>query len=121
MVLQDYFDWKGEGVPRCHCGGLLRPDIVLFGEPLPTSFQTSSTPDFQEADLLIIMGTSLQVHPFASLPKLVKSNCAILVVNRELPRSLSLHRQVRSLQSRLTGKKLRKEAQGCQGQRIWAF
>lgn len=106
---EDYFDWKGEGVPRCHCGGLLRPDIVLFGEPLPTSFQTSSTPDFQEADLLIIMGTSLQVHPFASLPKLVKSNCAILVVNRELPRSLSLHRQVRSLQSRLTGKKLRKE------------
>ncbi|CAK9116696.1 unnamed protein product [Durusdinium trenchii] len=57
---EDYFDWKGEGVPRCHCGGLLRPDIVLFGEPLPTSFQTSSTPDFQEVFLQGDCDTSIR-------------------------------------------------------------
>ena len=51
-----------------------------------------------------------KVQPFASLPKLVKPDCAILVINREMPRSFSLHRQVRSLKYRLSGKKLRKEA-----------
>lgn len=51
-----------------------------------------------------------KVQPFASLPKLVKPDCAILVINREMPRSFSLHRQVRSLKYRLSGRKLRKEA-----------
>eukprot|EP00434_Breviolum_minutum_P014043 symbB.v1.2.012385.t1/scaffold855.1/size157659/11 len=107
--VKDYFEWKGEGVPRCSCGGFTRPDIVLFGESLPPEFHQKSKTDFQEADLLIIMGTSLQVQPFASLPKLVKPDCAILVINREMPRSFSLHRQVRSLKYLLSGKKLRKE------------
>ena len=102
---EDYFE-KVEP-PRCSCGGALRPDIVLFGEPLPESFQQHKA-DFRNADLLIIMGTSLKVQPFASLPKLIKPGCALLVINRELPQSLQLHRQVRTLRSRLSGTKLRK-------------
>lgn len=65
--LQDYFEWKGEGVPRCSCGGFTRPDIVLFGESLPPEFHQKSKTDFQEADLLIIMGTSLQAGPGKSI------------------------------------------------------
>eukprot|EP00435_Cladocopium_sp_Y103_P076287 s94_g87.t1 len=107
--MQDYFGWKGAGCPRCSCGGLTRPDIVLFGESLPNAFREKCHADFEEADLLIIMGTSLQVQPFASLPQRVKSDCAILLINREMPRSLRLHRQVRSLKSRLSGNKIRKE------------
>jgi len=109
-----FFDWDASKntskVPTCDaCRGLVRPNIVLFGESLAGGFQEKCNDDFRDTDLLIIMGTSLQVQPFASLPKLVKANCAVLVINREMPSSLQLHRQVRTFRSRLGGAKLRKE------------
>uniref|UniRef100_A0A674G7Z0 NAD-dependent protein deacetylase n=1 Tax=Taeniopygia guttata TaxID=59729 RepID=A0A674G7Z0_TAEGU len=55
-------------VPKCEkCQGLVKPDIVFFGESLPARFFTLLESDFEKVDLLIIMGTSLQVQPFASL------------------------------------------------------
>ncbi|TRZ05894.1 hypothetical protein HGM15179_021213, partial [Zosterops borbonicus] len=55
-------------VPRCEkCQGLVKPDIVFFGENLPPRFFTLVEQDFGQVDLLLIMGTSLQVQPFASL------------------------------------------------------
>eukprot|EP00669_Euglena_mutabilis_P003528 TRINITY_DN14508_c0_g1_i1.p1 TRINITY_DN14508_c0_g1~~TRINITY_DN14508_c0_g1_i1.p1 ORF type:complete len:268 (-),score=79.06 TRINITY_DN14508_c0_g1_i1:143-946(-) len=48
-------------------GGLVKPDIVFFGEPLPDRFAQQRAADLPAADLLIVMGTSLQVQPFASL------------------------------------------------------
>uniref|UniRef100_H2SKP7 NAD-dependent protein deacetylase n=1 Tax=Takifugu rubripes TaxID=31033 RepID=H2SKP7_TAKRU len=57
-----------DDVPRCEkCSSLVKPDIVFFGENLPLRFFTSVKSDFPRCDLLIIMGTSLQVQPFASL------------------------------------------------------
>ena len=58
-----------EGKPcKCNvCGGLVKPDIVFFGESLPETFFSRVESDFPAADLLIVMGTSLVVHPFASL------------------------------------------------------
>lgn len=54
--------------PRCaECGGLVKPDIVFFGENLPERFYDLAEEDFPAADLLIVMGTSLVVHPFADL------------------------------------------------------
>lgn len=47
--------------------GLVKPDIVFFGESLPPRFFQKMQTDFPQADLLIVMGTSLTVHPFASL------------------------------------------------------
>ena len=56
-------------VPHCQrseCGGLVKPDIIFFGEPLPPEFHANrALPG--EADLCIVMGTSLSVQPFASL------------------------------------------------------
>ena len=49
------------------CGGLVKPDIVFFGESLPERFWERVPLDFSAADLLIVMGTSLMVHPFAGL------------------------------------------------------
>uniref|UniRef100_A0A671KJF4 NAD-dependent protein deacetylase n=1 Tax=Sinocyclocheilus anshuiensis TaxID=1608454 RepID=A0A671KJF4_9TELE len=66
-------DWMknkifSEDIPKCDsCGSLVKPDIVFFGENLPDRFFTSMKMDFPRCDLLIIMGTSLQVQPFASL------------------------------------------------------
>uniref|UniRef100_A0A3Q3F7G6 NAD-dependent protein deacetylase n=1 Tax=Labrus bergylta TaxID=56723 RepID=A0A3Q3F7G6_9LABR len=71
-------------VPRCPtCTGVLKPDIVFFGEELPTHFFKHLT-DFPLADLLIVMGTSLEVEPFASLAGAVRSSVPRLLINRDL-------------------------------------
>ncbi|XP_057191112.1 NAD-dependent protein deacetylase sirtuin-3, mitochondrial isoform X2 [Triplophysa rosa] len=71
-------------VPRCSvCKGVIKPDIVFFGEELPQQFFTYLT-DFPMADLLIIMGTSLEVEPFASLAGAVRSSVSRLLINRDL-------------------------------------
>ena len=49
------------------CGALVKPDIVFFGEALPQRFFHLSKEDLPAADLLLVMGTSLVVQPFASL------------------------------------------------------
>jgi len=56
-------------LPKCEeCNeGIVKPDIVFFGEMLPERFQMFADRDFEQADLLIIMGSSLVVQPFASL------------------------------------------------------
>ncbi|KAM4643480.1 NAD-dependent protein deacetylase sirtuin-2 isoform 2-T3 [Amazona ochrocephala] len=71
-------------VPKCEqCQGLVKPDIVFFGESLPSRFFTLVQSDFQQVDLLIIMGTSLQVQPFASLVSRVPTNTPRLLINKE--------------------------------------
>ncbi|CCG84394.1 protein of unknown function [Taphrina deformans PYCC 5710] len=74
---------KKQGIPRCKvCKALVKPDIVFFGEGLPEVFFQRMN-DFRHADLLIVMGTSLQVQPFASLPDRVKLDCPRLLINLE--------------------------------------
>lgn len=71
-------------VARCTaCESLVKPDIVFFGEALPRRFFRHREEDMPECDLLIIMGTSLVVYPFASLQGLVGERCPRLLVNRE--------------------------------------
>jgi len=64
-------------------GGLVKPDIVFFGENLPPRFHNLLKEDFQSCDLLIVMGTSLAVQPFASLISRVPEECPRLLINRE--------------------------------------
>ena len=74
---------RGE-VLRCEeCTYPVKPDIVFFGEPLPDKFHQSVLTDFDNCDLLIVMGTSLQVEPFASLIDRVGKECPRLLINRE--------------------------------------
>lgn len=56
-----------EGVPRCLCGGVIKPDVVLYGEQLDSNMLNSATEVLRNADLLIIGGTSLNVYPAAGL------------------------------------------------------
>ncbi|XP_061682810.1 NAD-dependent protein deacetylase sirtuin-2-like isoform X7 [Syngnathoides biaculeatus] len=82
-------DWMKEkifsdDIPRCEkCKSLVKPDIVFFGESLPVRFFTSMKMDFPRCDLLIILGTSLQVQPFASLVGRVSKSCPRLLINME--------------------------------------
>ncbi|GAB5360899.1 hypothetical protein AAMO2058_000667400 [Amorphochlora amoebiformis] len=70
-------------IPRCDCGGLIKPDIVFFGEGLPQRFHELSKKDFPKCDLLIIAGTSLTVHPFAGLIEDVTNDTIRILFNRE--------------------------------------
>ncbi|GLD65654.1 NAD-dependent protein deacetylase sirtuin-2, partial [Lates japonicus] len=82
-------DWMKEkifsdDIPRCDkCSSLVKPDIVFFGENLPVRFFTSMKMDFPRCDLLIVMGTSLQVQPFAGLVGRVSKSCPRLLINME--------------------------------------
>ena len=71
-------------VPRCSagCGGLVKPDIVFFGEQLPARFHDNRAVP-ASADLVLILGTSLTVHPFASLPQLVPEGVPRVLFNLE--------------------------------------
>lgn len=73
-------------VPRCasegECDGLVKPDIVFFGEALPRAFFELNGMA-AEADLILVMGTSLQVHPFASLPNLADESVPRVLFNLE--------------------------------------
>ncbi|KAI0428203.1 DHS-like NAD/FAD-binding domain-containing protein [Xylaria sp. FL1042] len=64
------------------CDGLVKPDIVFFGEQLPNTFFANATVP-QEADLVIVIGTSLMVHPFAGLPRLARDGVPRLLLNME--------------------------------------
>ncbi|XP_078001926.1 NAD-dependent protein deacetylase sirtuin-2 isoform X2 [Phascolarctos cinereus] len=73
-----------EAAPKCEkCQSPVKPDIVFFGETLPARFFSCMQSDFQKVDLLIIMGTSLQVQPFASLVTKAPLATPRLLINKE--------------------------------------
>lgn len=77
-------------IPHClvpQCNGLVKPDIVFFGEALPAEFGRER-PKLAQAQLVIIMGTSLSVQPFASLPDFALEGTPRLLLNRERVGSL---------------------------------
>jgi NAD-dependent SIR2 family protein deacetylase len=68
---------------RCNqCGGFLKPSVVMFGEPLPQDFFSQISQDIQSCDLVLIIGTSLQVYPFASIPKRVHSDIPQFLITK---------------------------------------
>lgn len=58
---------ESERIPRCECGGIVKPDVVLYGEPLKNAVLNFSVDLISQADTLIIGGTSLVVYPAAGL------------------------------------------------------
>eukprot|EP00871_Galdieria_phlegrea_P003354 jgi/Galph1/4019/GphlegSOOS_G2657.1 len=71
-------------IPYCdNCGGLIKPDVVFFGEGLPQRFFTHSSYDMRRADLLLIIGTSLIVMPVAAMPDMVHDKVPRVLINLE--------------------------------------
>jgi len=63
-----------------HCGGLVKPDIVFFGEALDPEIVQRATVSSEKADLFLVLGSSLVVYPAARLPEMAKRQGAILVI-----------------------------------------
>lgn len=76
---------SGDGVPHCPCGGVIRPDIVLYEEPLDERIMTQAIRFISEADVLIVGGTSLNVYPAAGLINYYRGNKLALVNLGETP------------------------------------
>ena len=71
-----------EGVPHCkRCGGIIKPDVVLFEEGIDYNAITDSIRATQEADLLLVVGSSLVVYPAAGIPNYFKGN-NIAIINK---------------------------------------
>lgn len=73
--------FHGTGVPRCSCGGIVKPDVVLYEEPLDESVLLAAVEEISAADLLLIGGTSLNVYPAAGLIDYFRGE-NIVVVNK---------------------------------------
>ncbi len=69
-------------IPRCTCGGIVKPDVVLYEEGLDSRTLESAIQAIQKADMLIVAGTSLTVYPAAGLIRYYKGNRLVLI-NRD--------------------------------------
>ena len=75
----------GTGVPRCACGGTIKPDVVLYEESLDSATMEGAVMDIRSADLLIIGGTSLAVYPAAGLINYFRGNRLVLINKSPTP------------------------------------
>lgn len=66
--------------PMCQCGGVLKPDVVLFGEALPQEAINKAWQAAQACDTFLVVGSSLVVYPAAQIPVIAKDNGAALVI-----------------------------------------
>ena len=86
------------GVPHCTCGGIIRPDVVLYGEPLDPDVIEASVSAIATADMLLIAGTSLAVYPAAGLIRYFRGNRLVLINRSSTPvdssADLVLHEKV---------------------------
>ena len=70
---------KMEGIPTCHCGGRIKPDVVLYEEGLDQGVLREAIYEISNADMLIVGGTSLVVYPAAGLIDYYKGNKLVLI------------------------------------------
>ena len=71
-----------DGVPKCSCGGIIRPDVTLYGEKLPSEDWAKSCFAVKDADMLIVAGTSLSVYPAATILDYFSGEY-LVVINRD--------------------------------------
>ena len=79
--LREALKWRTAGAPRCpRCGGVLKPDVVFFGEPLPQDALREAFMLAEMAEVFLAVGTSLAVYPANQLPVVAKKRGAKLVI-----------------------------------------
>lgn len=76
---------NARGIPLCDCGGIVKPDVVLYEEPLDGSIMTAAAQAISQADLLIVGGTSLTVYPAAGMLEYYRGKRLVLINRDETP------------------------------------
>jgi NAD-dependent deacetylase len=85
-LLEEFLD--DGGVPRCDCGGVMKPNVILFGEQLPLEVLAAAQEDTTDCDLIIVVGSSLTVEPVSDLPLMALGRGARLVIVNYQPTHL---------------------------------
>ena len=75
-----------EGIPRCHCSGVIKPDVVLYEEGLDNQILSKAIDYISKADVLIVAGTSLTVYPAAGLIDYYRGNKLVLINKTSTPK-----------------------------------
>ena len=100
---------NSEGVPHCTCGGIVKPDVVLYEESLDQTTIEKSVMAIANADMLIVAGTSLTVYPAAGLIRYYQGNRLVLINRDQTPydniADLVLHESLGQVFSRLLDNK----------------
>lgn len=96
---------KSEGIPRCSCGGIVKPDVVLYEEALDDSTVTGAVNAIAKADTLIIGGTSLNVYPASGLINYFRGKYLIIINMSTTPADsradLLIHEKIGEVFSRI--------------------
>ena len=96
---------NSEGIPRCTCGGMVKPDVVLYEEGLDETCIEGSLRAIRQADMLIVAGTSLTVYPAAGLIRDYRGSRLVLINRDATPydsyADLVLHRSLGEVFSQL--------------------
>ncbi|MCL2318075.1 MAG: NAD-dependent protein deacylase [Methanomassiliicoccaceae archaeon] len=94
-----------EGIPKCGCGGTIKPDVVLYEEPLDQDVIKGAVQAIRDADVLIVGGTSLVVYPAAGLIEYYRGNKLILINKTVLPQesraALVIHGKIGEVMSQI--------------------
>ena len=94
-----------KGIPLCDCGGIIKPDVVLYEEPLDENVMAGAIAAIGKADLLIVGGTSLTVYPAAGLLHYYRGQRLVLINRDETPydsyANLVFHESLGDIFSRL--------------------
>jgi len=78
-VFEEFIE-KDQIPPACSCGGILKPDVVLFGEALPPEALQEAHRAASSCDTFLVVGSSLVVYPAAQIPLIAKENGAVLAI-----------------------------------------
>lgn len=76
------FIFKQEGIPICDCGGIIKPNVVLYEEPLNDNIVECAIKEIEDSDLLIIAGTSLLVYPASSFIRYFRGK-NLVIINKD--------------------------------------
>lgn len=76
---------ESDGIPKCECGGIIKPDVVLYEEPLNNGILNFSADYISQADTLIVGGTSLVVYPAAGLINYFNGETLVLINKSKTP------------------------------------
>ncbi len=97
--------FKSDGIPKCECGGIIKPDVVLYGEALPEKAFIAAQDYIYNADMLIVAGTSLLVEPASSLVNLFHGKYLVIINKTPTPydykANLVIHASLKEVFSKL--------------------
>ena len=77
--------FNSKGIPKCECGGIIKPDVVLYGESLPEDAFTNGIKAIANADMLIVMGSSLTVYPASSMIDYFRGKYLVIINKDKTP------------------------------------